>query len=234
MRPRIQPYDELKKHASTRWAMNFRECYHYTLARHVKRLRDSKRTDSLAITRYQSLLSAHLVEYDLYCLMFKDEKPVLPHGLPEQELASLGAGGVAVERRGIEITRYSDASSIPASEDMGTALLLVRGPMCKSLHLKIDKASIADLKGFVGRLTEIEGKSQAQEAAPALECLAAVAKDDDTDEEDDDDEVHVSFLEKMSKRSSMKKPQQDRRTYEEPRLPLPLRQSASAFELQRS
>ncbi len=110
--------------------MNFRERYHYTLTRHVKRLSSFKRTDSLAITRYQSLLSAHLVEYDLYCLMFMDEKSVLPRGLPEQELASLGAGGVAVEHDGNKITRYNDASSIPASEDMETALLLVRGPMC--------------------------------------------------------------------------------------------------------
>ncbi len=63
----------------------------------MKRLSGSKRTDPLAITRDQSLLSAHLIEYDLYCLMFKDEKSVLPRGLPEQELASLGAGDVAVE-----------------------------------------------------------------------------------------------------------------------------------------
>ncbi len=57
--------------------------------------------------------------------------------------------------------------------------------------MKVDKASIADLKGFVGTFTELEGKSQAQEAAPALERLAADANADDTDEEGDADEVHV-------------------------------------------
>ncbi len=136
----------------------------------------------------------HLVGYDFYCLMLMDEKPVLPRGLPEQELALLGAGGVAMEHGGSKITRYSDASCIPASEDVETALLLGRGRMCKSFHMNVDKASIADLKGFVGRLTEIEGKSQAQEASPALERLAADAKDDDTDDEGDADEVHVDVF----------------------------------------
>ncbi len=120
----------------------------------------------------------HLIEYDLHCLVFMDRKPVLPRGLPDQERTAIAAGSVAVKLGGSEITKYSGASPIPASEDMETVLLL-------------DKASIADLKGLIGTFTELEGKSQAQEADSALERLAADAKADDTDGQNDDDEVHV-------------------------------------------